>query len=182
VDEEDCIRVDSGFVITMSFFKNLFSKSTEQKHKEDLEYLSKNYNTLIDYWGGIIARDIKLEDGSIFSDGTFYNTKYLKYKKDLLQKASIYNAKTTKDKKVYYACRTCYMWFANFDDKIKNKITNSSQDILDIVAETDVNDTQAIIDKIAKLPIDETKSNEVFKAMQKAHLAYVEELDQLTSK
>ena len=64
----------------MGFFKNLF-KSKEKKHKEDLDYLSKNYNTLIDYWGGIIARDIKLEDGSTFSDGTFYNTKYLKYRK-----------------------------------------------------------------------------------------------------
>lgn len=85
----------------MSFFKNLFPKSKEKKHKENLDYLSKNYHKLIDYWGGTIAGDIKLEDGSTFSDGTFYNTKYLKYRKDHLEQASIYNAKTTKDKKVY---------------------------------------------------------------------------------
>jgi len=166
----------------MSFFKNLFSKSKEKKHKEDLDYLSKNYHKLIDYWGGIIARDIKLEDGSTFSDGTFYNTKYLKYRKDHLEQASIYNAKTTKDKKVYDACRTCYMWFANFDDKIKDKVSNSTQDILDIVTKTDANDTQSIIDKIAKLPQDEKKSKELFKTMQKTQLAYLKKFDELTSK
>tara|TARA_B110000971_G_C19883614_1_gene441867 strand:+ start:413 stop:913 length:501 start_codon:yes stop_codon:yes gene_type:complete len=166
----------------MSFFKNLFPKSKEKKHKEDLDYLSKNYNTLIDYWGGIIARDIKLEDGSTFSDGTFYNTKYLKYRKDLLEKASIYNAKTTKDKKVYYACRTCYIWFANFNDKIKDKVSNDTDEILDIVNTTDPSDTQSLIDKIAKLPQDEKKSKELFKSMQKAQLAYLKKFDELTSK
>ena len=166
----------------MGFFKNLFPKSKEKKNKEDLDYLSKNYNTLIDYWGGIIARDIKLEDGSTFSDGTFYNTKYLKYRKDLLEKASIYNAKTTKDKKVYYACRTCYIWFANFNDKIKDKVSNDTDEILDIVNTTDPSDTQSLIDKIAKLPQDEKKSKELFKAMQKTQLAYLKKFDELTSK
>ena len=166
----------------MNFFKNLFPKSKEKKHKEDLDYLSKNYNTLIDYWGGIIAGDIKLEDGSTFSDGTFYNTKYLKYRKDLLEKASIYNAKTTKDKKVYYACRTCYIWFANFNDKIKDKVSNDTDEILDIVNTTDPSDTQSLIDKIAKLPQDEKKSKEQFKAMQKTQLAYLKKFDELTSK
>ena len=166
----------------MSFFKNLFPKSKEKKNKEDLDYLSKNYNTLIDYWGGIIARDIKLEDGSTFSDGTFYNTKYLKYRKDLLEKASIYNAKTTKDKKVYYACRTCYIWFANFNDKIKDKVSNDTDEILDIVNTTDPSDTQSLIDKIAKLPQDEKKSKELFKTMQKTQLAYLKKFDELTSK
>ena len=164
----------------MGFFKNLFSKSKEKKNKEDLDYLSKNYNTLIDYWGGIIARDIKLEDGSTFSDGTFYNTKYLKYRKDLLEKASIYSAKTTKDKKLYHACRTCYMWFANFDDKIKDKVSNSTQDILDIVTTTDTNDIQSIIDKITKLPKDEKESGKLFKAMQETQLAYLKKFDNLT--
>tara|TARA_B110000305_G_C19055207_1_gene454524 strand:- start:45 stop:545 length:501 start_codon:yes stop_codon:yes gene_type:complete len=166
----------------MIFFKNLFPKSKEKKNKEDLDYLSKNYNTLIDYWGGIIARDIKLEDGSTFSDGTFYNTKYLKYRKDLLEKASIYNAKTTKDKKVYYACRTCYIWFANFNDKIKDKVSNDTDEILDIVNTTDPSDTQSLIDKIAKLPQDEKKSKELFKTMQKTQLAYLKKFDELTSK
>jgi hypothetical protein len=166
----------------MGFFKNLFSKSKEKKNKEDLDYLSKNYNTLIDYWGGIIARDIKLEDGSTFSDGTFYNTKYLKYRKDLLEKASIYSAKTTKDKKLYHACRTCYMWFANFDDKIKDKVSNDTDEILDIVNTTDPSDTQSLIDKIAKLPQDEKKSKELFKTMQKTQLAYLKKFDELTSK
>ena len=166
----------------MSFFKNLFSKSKEKKHKEDLDYLSKNYHKLIDYWGGIIARDIKLEDGSKFSDGTFYNTKYLKYRKDLLEKASIYSAKTTKDKKVYQACRTCYMWFANFNDKIKDKVSNDADEILDIVNTTDPSDTQSLIDKIAKLPQDEKKSKELFKTMQKTQLAYLKKFDELTSK
>ena len=166
----------------MGFFKNLFSKSKEKKNKEDLDYLSKNYNTLIDYWGGIIARDIKLEDGSTFSDGTFYNTKYLKYRKDLLEKASIYSAKTTKDKKLYHACRTCYMWFANFNDKIKDKVSNDTDEILDIVNTTDPSDTQSLIDKIAKLPQDEKKSKELFKTMQKTQLAYLKKFDELTSK
>ena len=165
----------------MSFFKDLF-KSKETKHKENVDYLSKNYHKLIDYWGGIIARDIKLEDGSTFSDGTFYNTKYLKYRKDHLEQASIYNAKTTKDKKVYDACRTCYMWFANFDDKIKDKVSNVTDEILDIVNTTNPNDTQSLIDKIAKLPQDEKKSKELFKAMQKTQLAYLKKFDELTSK
>jgi hypothetical protein len=38
----------------MSFFKNLFSKSKESKHKESVDYLVKNFNLLIDYWSSVI--------------------------------------------------------------------------------------------------------------------------------
>jgi len=165
----------------MSFFKDLF-KSKETKHKENVDYLSKNYHKLIDYWGGIIARDIKLEDGSTFSDGTFYNTKYLKYRKDHLEQASIYSARTTKSKIIYNATRTCYMWFANFDDKIKDKVSNDADEINNIIGTTDPSDTQSLIDKIAKLPQDEKKSKELFKTMQKTQLAYLKKFDELTSK
>jgi len=72
------------------------------------------------------------------------------------------------------------MWFANFDDKIKDKVSNSTQDILDIVTTTDASDTQSIIDKITKLPQDEKKSKELFKTMQKTQLAYLKKFDELT--
>ena len=74
------------------------------------------------------------------------------------------------------------MWFANFDDKIKDKVSNSTQDILDIVNTTNANDTQSIINKIAKLPEDEKESGKLFKAMQETQLAYIKKFDKLTTK
>ena len=74
------------------------------------------------------------------------------------------------------------MWFANFDDKIQDKVSNDTDEILDIVNTTDPSDTQSLIDKIAKLPQDEKKSKELFKAMQKTQLAYLKKFDELTTK
>jgi hypothetical protein len=165
----------------MSFFKNLF-KSKETKHKENVDYLLKNYNALIDYWSGVIEGTQKLEDGSTFNDNTVYNTKHLKYKKSYLEQACIYSAKTSKSKIIYNATRTCYMWFANFNDKVEDKISNTTQDILNIVAETGDGDMQKLIDKIADVPHDEKKSKEIFNAIQKTQLAYLKKFDELTAK
>ena len=165
----------------MSFFKNLF-KSKETKHKENVDYLVKNFTSLIDYWSGVIEGTQKLEDGSTFNDNTVYSTKHLKYKKNYLEQACIYNAKSTKDKTIYNASRTCYMWFANFNDKVEDKISNTTQDILNIVAETGDGDIQKVIDKIADVPHDEEKSKKIFDAIQKTQLAYLEKFDRLTKK
>ena len=165
----------------MNFFKNLF-KSKETKQKENVDYLVKNFNTLIDYWSGVIERTQKLEDGSTFNDNTVYNTKYLKYKKIYLEQACIYSARTTKSKVIYNATRTCFMWFANFNDKVEDKISNTTQDILNIVAETGDGDMQKLIDKIANVPHDEKKSKEIFNAIQKTQLAYLKKFDELTAK
>ena len=57
------------------------------------------------------------------------------------------------------------MWFANFSDEVKDKIVNSSQDIMDIVAKyggdptsLDKKDTDSLIKEIADAPHDEKKS------------------------
>ena len=81
------------------------------------------------------------------------------------------------------------MWFANFSDEVKDKIVNSSQDIMDIVAKygddttsLDKKDTDSLIKEIADAPHDEKKSREIFNAISKTQMAYVKKFDELTKK
>lgn len=169
----------------MSFFKNLF-KSKETKHKENVDYLSKNFASLIDYWAGVIEGTQKLEDGSKFNDNTIYNPKYLKYSKKHLEIASISAAKNAKNKKIYYAFRTGYMWFANFNEKVKDKIVNPAQDVQEVMDKYNYGEDPKMLDKmineLAKLPQDENKSNEILNAISKTQLAYIKKFDELTTK
>ena len=171
----------------MNFFSKLFK--TNKNPKKDNEYIKENFTTLIDYWSGVIEGSVGLEDGSKFSDKTIYNTKLLKYPKKYLEIACIIAANNTKDKKIFEACRTSYMWFANFSDEVKDKITNSTQDIIDVVAKygddamsLDKKDTDSLIKEIADVPHDEKKSREIFNAISKTQMAYVKKFDELTKK
>tara|TARA_Y100000294_G_C8357732_1_gene257427 strand:+ start:39 stop:560 length:522 start_codon:yes stop_codon:yes gene_type:complete len=171
----------------MNFFSKLFK--TNKNPKKDSEYIKENFTTLIDYWSGVIEGTVGLEDGSKFSDNTIYNTKFLKYPKRYLEIACISAGKNAKDKKIFEACRTCYMWFANFSDEVKDKIVNSSQDIMDIVAKygddttsLDKKDTDSLIKEIDDAPHDEKKSREIFNAISKTQMAYVKKFDELTKK
>ena len=164
----------------MSFFKKLFKN--KKNPKKDSEYIKKNFTTLIDYWSGIIDKSIALEDGSKFSDSTLYNVKYLKYPKRHLEIACITAGKGAKTKKIFQAVRTCYMFFGNFSDDVKDKIKNSTQDIMDLVEKHGDKDPVALANEIAKLPNDEKKSNEIFNAIQKTQLFYIKKFDELTKK
>lgn len=168
----------------MSFFKNLFSKSKEKKinPKLDTEYLKKNYKNLIEYWGGVIERKVKLEDGSTFSDNTIYNTKYLKYEKRYIELAMISAAKSTKSKVLYNATRTTYMFLANFNEKVEDKLKDNVQDITDIIEEMGDNpDPVELANRIASTK-DAEQGTKVSEALIKTQAAYVDKFDQLTKK
>ena len=89
----------------MNILKKIFGlkNKTSKSNKIDTNYLRDNYQTLINYWGGIIEGEYKLEDGSKFDSWTVYNpNKYLKFKMKELEIACVYVGKSIKKKGFYF--------------------------------------------------------------------------------
>ena len=167
--------------------KPLYLKTKKYKsNKSDSQFIKENFDNLIDYWAGVFEGTIKLEDGSKFNDNTIYNPKYLKYSKKHLEIASISAAKNAKNKKIYYAFRTGYMWFANFNENVKDKIVNPTQDVQEVMDKYNYGEDPKMLNKmiseLAKLPQDEKKSNKIFSTILKTKLAYLKKFDDLTTK
>ena len=165
--------------------KPLYLKTKKYKsNKSDSQFIKENFDDLIHYWAGVFEGTIKLEDGSKFNDNTIYNPKYLKYSKKHLEIASISAAKNAKNKKIYYAFRTGYMWFANFNENVKDKIVNPTQDVQEVMDKynygADPKMQNKMINELAKLPQDDKKSNKIFSAILKTQLAYLKKFDNLT--
>ena len=55
--------------------------------------------------------------------------------------------------------RTCYMWLANFDKKIKDKHITNVKKMKDLVGSE--KDSKKLINKIAKMDYDEKKSKKI---------------------
>jgi hypothetical protein len=165
--------------------KPLYLKIKKNKsNKFDPQFIKENFEDLVHYWAGVFDGTIKLEDGSKFNDNTIYNPKYLKYSKKYLEIASLSAAKNAKNKTIYYAFRTGYMWFANFNENVKDKIVNPTQDVQEIMDKynygADPKMLNKMIDELAKLPQDEEKSNKIFSTILKSQLAYLKKFDNLT--
>lgn len=162
-----------------SFFKSKSNTDNEDDAKI-AKYVSENIIELIDYWGGIIANDIKLTDGSLFDTNTIYNEKYLKYKKKYLELALIIQAKKSSDEQWLENAKACYMYFANFQNRIKDKYILKTGKILDLIQNE--KDTDKLINKMANLDHDEEASKKENDALMQGHLAYANKFKELIKK
>ncbi len=176
--------------VKMNILKKIFGfkNKTSKSNKIDTNYLRDNYQTLINYWGGIIEGEYKLEDGSKFDSWTVYNpNKYLKFKMQELEIACVYVGKSIKkkDKKTYEDFKACYMYFANFNEGINDKKTTQTGDVIDIVQKYDPNnkaDQDEMIKEIAQLKDPDPKEKEFQKLLLDAQKAYVKKFEDLTNK
>ena len=166
----------------MSFFSKFFKNNKKSDDSSDAEFVKKNYVDIVNYWSDIIEGTKKLEDGSKFNDNTVYNTKHLKHSKKQIQLAVIQRGMNAKNDKDFQAVQVCYMWLANFNDVVKDKEANSTQEIMDLVTEYGEKDQDKLIEEMAKLPHDSKKSKEFFEAISKEHLKYSKFFEEVVKK
>ena len=166
----------------MGFFSNFFRKDKKVNKESNVEFVKNNYIKIINYWSGIIEGSKKLKDGSKFNDNTVYNTKHLEYTKEQIQLSLIQRGMNSKDEKDYEGVKTCYMWTANFNDAVKDKYVNSTQNIMDLVTKYGEKDFDKMIKEIADVPHDEKQSSEFFKAITNDQLAYCKMFDEIINK
>ena len=76
----------------------------------------------INYWADILEGKARLENGEKYDQNTFYNKKFLKYPLKEIKSAIIKQAVLMgiKDKKIFNACNTSYMYLANFGTNIQD--------------------------------------------------------------
>ena len=76
------------------------------------------------------------------------------------------------------------MWFANFNENVKDKIVNPTQDVQEVMDKynygADPKMQNKMINELAKLPQDNKKSNKIFSTILKTQLAYLKKFDNLT--
>ena len=162
----------------MGFFD--FLKKNNNKQSSDAEYVLKNWREIIPYWGSIIARDEKLEDGSEFDSDVIYNPKYLKYKIKHIELASIVAAKNTTDEKLISNVRTCFMYLGNFNEKIKEKHSTNLKRMKDIINEE--KDTAKLAKKISEMNYDEKKAKKESASLMQLYELYIKKFDDLYKK
>ena len=98
------------------------TKNKKPEKKIDIGESNDFEKDVKDYWGLIVAGDIKLENGEIFSDFNYYNKKHLKYDTDTIGGVLTALAITSEDDQFKQICQTMYMYLASFDEDIEDKI------------------------------------------------------------
>jgi hypothetical protein len=122
-----------GFFDIFKTKKNTSNKSSSFDENSDIENEVKLNNEVKNYWAQIISGDIKLENGEIFNDNNFYNSKYLKYKPDIIYRSLIALALSgNSDDKFKQICQVGAMSLACFDDNIKGVIKTSISQNMEI--------------------------------------------------
>ena len=98
------------------------TKNNKPEKKIDIGESNDFEKDVKDYWALIVAGDIKLENGEIFSDFNYYNKKHLKYDPDTIGGVLTALAITSEDDQFKQICQTMYMYLASFDEDIEDKI------------------------------------------------------------
>ena len=106
-----------GFFDIFKTKKNVPNKDLDIGEPNDFE------NEVKDYWAGVIAGDTKLENGEIFNDNNFYNSKHLKYEPGVIRGVLLALALSgNNDDNFKQICQVAAMQTACFDDDIKDVI------------------------------------------------------------
>ena len=164
----------------MGLFDFLKKNKKKNNKKTEAEFVAENWREIIPYWGSVVAGDVNLEDGSKFDTDVIYNPKYLRYEIRQIELASIMAAKSTDDKTLISNVRTCYMWLANFDKKIKDKHITNVKKMKDLVGSE--KDSKKLINKIAKMDYDEKKSKKETAALNEAYEIQIKKFDAVFKK
>ena len=164
----------------MGLLDFLKKKKKLSKSNDDADYIKNNWRKLVPYWGAIIAGDEMLEDGTKFDSHVIYNPKLLRYEKRYLELSSIMAAKSTKDKNLIENVRTCYMYFANFDESVKAKHKTSTSKITDLVMGE--KNQEKLIKKLAAMDYDEEKAKKENSFLNEQYLNYIKKFDEIVKK
>tara|TARA_A100001015_G_scaffold297887_1_gene379923 strand:+ start:352 stop:849 length:498 start_codon:yes stop_codon:yes gene_type:complete len=159
----------------MGLFDFLKKNKKQNNKKTNAEFVSENWREIVPYWGSIIAGDVNLEDGSKFDTDVIYNPKYLKYEIIQIELASIMAVRSTDDKALISNVRTCYMWLANFNTKIKDKHITNAKKMKDLVESE--KDSKKLINKIADMDYDEKKAKKETAALNEAYEMQIKKFD-----
>lgn len=150
------------FLVLRYLYKKSIKNKTSNNKKTEGDYIKNNYDTLINYWSGIVSGDENLKNGKKFDSMAVYSPKLLRYELNHLKIAVIvrgHQAWKQNNKEVLSAAQTCYMFLANFLDDIPEDFESEPQKFNEIVAShtSDINKNENfkdIAEKIASLDSD----------------------------
>lgn len=116
----------------------------------------KYFRELISYWGSLMDKSCKLENGEIFDMDNFYNPeKYLKYPIKEIQNALLWSASflSNGEEKFLLSCEVGYMYTACFSNTdVKDKIVTRMSRVAKILAENQIskknNLAEVVVDSI----------------------------------
>ena len=136
---------------------NFFNKSSTKTNSSNdgSKLIGEKDRLRINYWADILEGKARLENGEKYDQNTFYNKKFLKYPLKEIKSAIIKQAVLMgiKDKKIFNACNTSYMYLANFGTNIQD------------MKPTGIADMNKIIEKYPQEIIE--KDNKQFKKLTK---------------
>lgn len=168
------------FIDKFFLFLRKIRQSKVNTHKSKSNIKVEDLQKYINYWGGIISNNIKLTDGSMFDSHIIYNEKYLKYKKTDLELACITLARSSEDIKFIEDTKSCYMYFANFDNKVNDKVTLQVGKIVELV--TNTKDQSELVKQLSSLNYEEGSARKETLALQEGYIHYINKFNHILKK
>ena len=165
------------FLFLRYLYKNPTNNKTSNNKKTDGEFINDNYDTLINYWSGIVSGDEKLKNGKKFDSFAVYSPKLLRYEINHLKIAVIirgHQAWKQNNKELLSAAQTCYMFLANFLDDIPEDFESEPQKFNELVNSfsnaKNKNEEEDIMKKFASM--DSDKMSEANNMLTKRQLEF----------
>ena len=165
------------FLFLRYLYKNPTNNKTSNNKKTDGEFINDNYDTLINYWSGIVSGDEKLKNGKKFDSFAVYSPKLLRYEINHLKIAVIirgHQAWKQNNKELLSAAQTCYMFLANFLDDIPEDFESEPQKFNELVNSfsnaKNKNEEEDIMKKFASMDTD--KMSEANNMLTKRQLEF----------
>ena len=165
------------FLFLRYLYKNPTNNKTSNNKKTDGEFINDNYDTLINYWSGIVSGDEKLKNGKKFDSFAVYSPKLLRYEINHLKIAVRirgHQAWTQNNKELLSAAQTCYMFLANFLDDIPEDFESEPQKFNELVNSfsnaKNKNEEEDIMKKFASM--DSDKMSEANNMLTKRQLEF----------
>jgi len=126
----------------------------------------KYFRELISYWGSLIDKSSRLENGEIFDMDNFYNPeKYLKYPIKEIQNALLWSACfiSNGDKLFLSSCELGYMYTACFSNTdVKDKIATRMSRVSKILGENQTSKKKNLIEEVVDaIEIDDGKTTDL---------------------
>jgi len=126
----------------------------------------KYFRELISYWGSLIDKSTRLENGEIFDMDNFYNPeKYLKYPIKEIQNALLWSACFIShgDKLFLSSCEVGYMYTACFSNTdVKDKIVTRMFRVSKILGENQTSKKKNLIKEVVDaIEIDDGKTTDL---------------------
>ena len=126
----------------------------------------KYFRVLISYWGSLIDKLSRLENGEIFDMDNFYNPeKYLKYPIKEIQNALLWSACfiSNGDKLFLSSCEVGYMYTACFSNTdVKDKIVTRMSRVSKIIGENQTSKKKNLIEEVVDaIEIDDGKTTDL---------------------